>query len=146
MGFTMNIREPSRLCTYHEMDEHTEIAHLVAEGKYDEALAACPKCKGEGRYPLRFPYYVTVYQVDQAYGGREEGGWWYDIGTVLETFQVYSEEHLAIVEKELEAYYNDPDDRRLRWGRTSAAGGYDIDIVASESMGRSYPEERPRYE
>jgi len=146
MSFTMNIREPSRFCTYHEMDEHTEIAHLVAEGKHEEALATCPKCHGTGYYKLKFPYYVTVYQLDQAYGGPQEGGWWYDVGTVLETFQVFHEEHLRIVEKELEAYYNDPDDYRLRRGRTLAAGGYDIEIVASESMGRSFPEERPRYE
>ena len=29
--------------------------------------------------------YVNVYQVERAYGGSEEGGWWYDAGTVLET-------------------------------------------------------------
>ena len=29
--------------------------------------------------------YVNVYQVERAYGGSEEGGWWYDTGTVLET-------------------------------------------------------------
>lgn len=25
--------------------------------------------------------YVNVYELDRAYGGPEEGGWWYDIGT-----------------------------------------------------------------
>ena len=29
--------------------------------------------------------YVNVYQVERAYGGAEEGGWWYDAGTVLES-------------------------------------------------------------
>lgn len=26
-------------------------------------------------------FYVTLYLVDRAYGGAEEGGWWFDYGT-----------------------------------------------------------------
>jgi hypothetical protein len=26
------------------------------------------------------PYRIAVYELDRAYGGPEEGGWWYDTG------------------------------------------------------------------
>jgi hypothetical protein len=28
-------------------------------------------------------YYVEVIQIDRVFGGREEGGWWYDWNTVV---------------------------------------------------------------
>ena len=39
---------------------------------------------GRGRTaPEHRLWHVTVYKIDRAYGGPEEGGWWYDYGTVL---------------------------------------------------------------
>src|SRR4051794_29723324 len=32
--------------------------------------------------------YVNVYEVDRAYGGAEEGGWWFDTGQAIESRHV----------------------------------------------------------
>ena len=32
--------------------------------------------------------WLTVYHVQQAYGGPEEGGWWYNVGDRLETVNI----------------------------------------------------------
>ena len=34
---------------------------------------------------LRPTLWVTIYETNRTYGGPEEGGWWYDYGTVLAT-------------------------------------------------------------
>jgi len=40
-------------------------------------------------------YLVSFYEIDRAYGGPEEGGWWYDCGTHIRTFAVYKTEDAA---------------------------------------------------
>ena len=34
--------------------------------------------------PEHYNWYVNVYEVYRAYGGPEEGGWYYDEGTLLD--------------------------------------------------------------
>ena len=29
--------------------------------------------------------YLNIYEIGQAYGGPEEGGWWYTVGTPVES-------------------------------------------------------------
>ncbi len=31
-------------------------------------------------------FYVNVYQIGRAYGGKEEGGWWYDYGLPVDLY------------------------------------------------------------
>jgi hypothetical protein len=35
-------------------------------------------------------YVVAFYRMDRAYGGPEEGGWWYDCGTLERLYRVYT--------------------------------------------------------
>ena len=42
-------------------------------------------------------YFVNVYTVDKAYGGPEEGGWWYDEGSQGWTWHIYDNESDADV-------------------------------------------------
>ena len=35
--------------------------------------------------PELMNWYVNIYKVDRAYGGPEEGGWYYDVGELVET-------------------------------------------------------------
>ena len=35
--------------------------------------------------PDRMDWYVNIYKVDRAYGGPEEGGWYYDVGELVES-------------------------------------------------------------
>jgi len=43
----------------------------------------CPKCEFDAT-PLG-PFYTNVYLIDKAYGGPEEGGWWYICGEPVES-------------------------------------------------------------
>jgi hypothetical protein len=33
----------------------------------------------------RIIWYVNIYETNRAYGGHEEGGWYYDTGDLLKT-------------------------------------------------------------
>lgn len=33
-------------------------------------------------------YVLAFYEIDRAWGGPEEGGWWYDTGTLVRPFRV----------------------------------------------------------
>lgn len=35
-------------------------------------------------------HYVNLYLTNRAYGGREEGGWWYDTGEPVRSFAFYT--------------------------------------------------------
>ena len=41
-------------------------------------------------------YVVAVYMVDRAYGGHEEGGWWFDYGELVRTMRVFTNEEKAV--------------------------------------------------
>lgn len=41
-------------------------------------------------------YIVAVYMCDRAYGGPEEGGWWYDTGELIRVINVFRNEGKAI--------------------------------------------------
>lgn len=40
-------------------------------------------------------FLVAVYLVDRAYGGPEEGGWYYDCGELVRTVRLFKNEKLA---------------------------------------------------
>lgn len=40
-------------------------------------------------------YVVAVYETDRAYGGPEEGGWWYTVGELVDIDMVTESEDLA---------------------------------------------------
>jgi len=51
-----------------------------------------PPCR---RAVTRQTYVVAVYNVGQCYGGPEEGGWWYDAGTLIRAVRVFRDEDAA---------------------------------------------------
>lgn len=85
-------------------------------------------------------YFVNVYDADRAYGGPEEGGWYYDTGEPVSSmrFETYNE---AVAFKE---------SIRHRFPRTGKRGNYhggeDYDIVIEDKFAEPFPEETPRYE
>lgn len=40
-------------------------------------------------------YLVAIYLTDKAYGGPEEGGWWYECGEHIKTVKVFPHENRA---------------------------------------------------
>lgn len=97
------------------------------------------------RYGKRIQF-VTVYETDRAYGGPEEGGWWYDVGTVVACFPVLRHRAERLLERVKDRCdrINREERRRVPWSVLSA-GDY---LVAelSDKPGEDYPQERQFYE
>lgn len=84
--------------------------------------------------------FVNVYEVDRIYGGPEEGGWWYNAGTVVESIEVAASEADALA-AELEKDF--PNTGRV--GSVLYRGG-DYRVCIEDEEGKDYPEETPHYE
>ena len=108
-------------------------------------------------------YYINVYEMSQAYGGPEEGGWWYDVGQYVSCKGTFGSREKAIIcsadaedNLQYKSKYNmgngphdgvapdgEPDDTYLmrggRWGETS------VKVRVEDHIGRDYPSERPYY-
>ena len=87
--------------------------------------------------------WLTVYHVQPAYGGPEEGGWWYNVGERLEYVDVTGRDlHDAVME--LVAKYDHMNDSR---GLYSVISTGVIRIEgATRYIGPKYtPETRPYY-
>lgn len=68
------------------------------------------------------PVYVSVYEHSRAYGGPEEGGWWYDLYTLDSTKQFYDREE---AEKFAEALRNGIENKGLNDEPISSSRGFD---------------------
>lgn len=86
---------------------------------------------------------VAVYEVSRNYGGPEEGGWWYDSGTLILTDHCESEDQAKEVR---EALRNGEFQKTSK--RYSVLGGddYDVEIYHDKTPPKFFPAERPRYE
>ena len=88
--------------------------------------------------------YMNAYEADLAYGGREEGGWWYEYGTPLASIRFRGEAEALRAFKLLEEAYRDEyDDGR---SLSSVISEGDLRIAAEAHYAQPYPETRPRYE
>ncbi len=100
----------------------------------------CVYCdRGESR-----TRYVNAYAVGLCYGGPEEGGWYYDIGTPLESVRVHgswsdANEARETLRAKLESDY------ARGHNRYSVLGGDDLEIGIEDAPGEAYPTERPYY-
>ena len=106
--------------------------------------------------------WVNVYEADRAYGGPEEGGWWYDVRT-----PAYEVENVVYVDgefgREVVSYdrrlisckvpyriaHRVADKLREKYPHTgrrgSVLGGEDYDVVIQDHPPRHSPSERPHY-
>jgi hypothetical protein len=85
------------------------------------------------------PVWVNAYSVGRSYGGPEEGGWWYDDYTLLESKRV-PRHRAGNVKAQFIRKYKDRE-----WGDPSSVrGGERIKVLIEETPGRHTP--RPHYE
>jgi hypothetical protein len=102
-------------------------------------------------------YWVALFLVDLAYGGPEEGGWWYQTGTLVIDPQTYNEiggGPAAFVERIDAAAYHDrlePNVSKLNAGRppieaSNSAGIYELRIARAQLLPTHFPHQRPYYE
>jgi hypothetical protein len=95
----------------------------------------------------RVPWHVSVYECDRAYGGPEEGGWWYDCGELKQTIPVMSDDISdddidELIEMMRKVY---PEQTDYGIGSVLYSGGA-YEVYAEDKAGESYPKERPHYE
>lgn len=83
--------------------------------------------------------YVNVYLVHRAYGGSEEGGWYYDAGELIETRTACNEEDAKAILLLMETDY-DANKRRYHYEGSWAVARIE------DRPGQDYPVRRPRYE
>lgn len=92
-------------------------------------------------------FIVALYEIDRAYGGPEEGGWWYDTGSLARPLRVCPHEACADA---LAARVNRLLDRLERGRRPVGSvlydGGRHRACVFAQIAPSGFPARRPHYE
>lgn len=90
--------------------------------------------------------YVTLYKTDRAYGGPEEGGWWYECGEVVRSFPVATlrraERILSFVQKIADCRNKDGGNHDLS---SVNCEGYFVACI-EDAPAANYPAVTPHYE
>lgn len=84
--------------------------------------------------------YVSAYEVERHYGGPEEGGWWFDSGTLVDVVKCFNRDQAEHVWDLLKDIY--PNTGK----RYSVLGGEDYSVSIEEKLIPFFPSQRPRYE
>lgn len=94
------------------------------------------------------PYYFATYVEHQAYGGPEEGGWWYDRAYLMDVQRVSAGRlrQLATEVAQEVAGYNAEHGDRGRYESATGQGSRMFFAVSKSEPKLAIPEERPRYE
>lgn len=87
--------------------------------------------------------YVNVYLVNLAYGGPEEGGWYYDEGKPIHSLPAKNIRRALRTKSRLARRF---DNLRPLQRRSNVNGGPDLEIFLEDHPARYFPERRPRYE
>jgi hypothetical protein len=91
-------------------------------------------------------YYVNVYLTDKAFGGAEEGGWWFDTGEAVRAIPCHTERRarrIAAWVDRILAAWNKRDDRREP-SSVLCEGYYQAFIERKPA--KNFPTARPHYE
>lgn len=93
----------------------------------------------------RRPFHLNEYLTDRAFGGAEEGGWWYDTGVFVKSHGTFPTREAAFAARNgLDAYLverreglDDPSSVRCTgWP----------DLIVEQRPGADFPKARPRYQ
>lgn len=99
--------------------------------------------------PIRGHYVIAIYEADRCYGGPEEGGWWYDAGTLQRIVGTARTEEQARRKayriNSLLAYRRELC-RGPRISSVNYEGGHFVAEVYSKTAPLAYPAQRPHYE
>lgn len=90
--------------------------------------------------PIR--WWVGVYEVDQGYGGPEEGGWWYEVGEVKQVAAASSYEEAQDIANKLREEWVD-ESRVPTYSVIYSGGNYAVRVKGSYP--KDYPQRVPHY-
>ena len=89
--------------------------------------------------------FVNVYDVNQQYGGPEEGGWWYSVGRFLKSRPCRTRAEAEKVAERWKRYldhiFNDPRGSRANLSSVLCEGRLVVHI--QDHPGEDYPNQRP---
>ena len=93
-------------------------------------------------------YTVAIYEIDRAYGGPEEGGWWYDTGTFERILCATNDREHArrVCKRANDLIWSLINERNRSISSVCYAGGSFEAGVYEGLPPRAYPERRPYYE
>lgn len=90
--------------------------------------------------------YINTYETNRAYGGPEEGGWWFDIGDPVESvqFDFSYQARYALPEFEERWMKRNKEEERKRPSSVNCDGWYETYL--EDKFAESYPKQKPHYE
>ncbi len=95
-------------------------------------------------------YVVAVYESELAYGGPEEGGWWYAVGSLVRTVKVLPNEDRAYefcrrLNDKLNSRVIGPNQGKREKSSVLSDGVYEAHVYENVAP-THYPDGRPHYE
>lgn len=94
-------------------------------------------------------HWVAVYEMDRAYGGSEEGGWWYDCGDRVERCKVRTYPSEAAARSAAQRINGWLERMRPEWVRSTGSVAYAGGVFRARVYRRPapahFPTERPYY-
>ena len=90
-------------------------------------------------------YIIALYEIDRAYGGAEEGGWWYDAGVSLESRRLWPWQRVEVLRAALVSKHATEDDLNDRPLSSVLSRGR-VHTRLETHRGRTWPARRPHYE
>jgi hypothetical protein len=102
-------------------------------------------------------YWVAIYLIDLAYGGPEEGGWWYQAGTLVIDPAIYqttgvgpaaftSAEAAQTCAQRMRNALPVLNSGRPDIDQTSSVGRYEVRTTRALTLATHFPEIRPTYD
>ena len=98
----------------------------------------------------RASFLVSVYDTALAYGGPEEGGWWYDRGELVRTVRVFPSQERAYaysrrLNRRLQSRAFGPNQGKREKSSVLSDGEFEAHVHENHAPA-SYPDRRPHYE
>ena len=90
-------------------------------------------------------YYLNEYVTNRAFGGPEEGGWWYDAGTFVARRGVYPTREEAKAAADAMAPGLAERRRGLHPPDSAPCSGWPL-VLVEPRPGADFPKTQPRYE
>ena len=89
---------------------------------------------------------LAFYEIDRAYGGREEGGWWYDAGTFVRVIGFFLDEAAAVrAQQRADRLLDRLQQHRTPVSSVTYTGGRYRALTFTGLPPAHYPAERPSY-